>query len=251
MISGHIFKVKMVILQMGRWSKRVDWIVVKNYYIGFILYLITLLFLKAPYEVDIQNNPTLYISNHLYLYTQYVPAVFATLFVSLLFEETYNKATREFLLTCPIRIRHIIGGRYLKISIMIHAPLTILLLYAASKINQNILQCCVLNEITEIPILQVHPLTLIVQNFVVINFFVILTLFLLLIFQEKSIPLTLVLAYCALEFGPMSRILGDFCVFRGAFSLPDYYHMFVPNIIFLLVLSIILFVVMYFSYKIR
>ena len=134
---------------------------------------------------------------------------------------------------------------------MIHAPLTILLLYAASKINQNILQCCVLNEITEIPILQVHPLTLIVQNFVVINFFVILTLFLLLIFQEKSIPLTLVLAYCALEFGPMSRILGDFCVFRGAFSLPDYYHMFVPNIIFLLVLSIILFVVMYFSYKIR
>lgn len=237
--------------QVGRWSIKIDWILGRYIYLFYLGYLIFISFTMYPYNVEIQFNGTIVLSNQLYIYSQYIVSIIVIFLVSTIFENTFKTKPYELFRTTPITKTRIILIRYIQISVSIYLPLIIFLQDAAKQINKNIISYCIQMKLSELETISVSSVPLIVQSIIVINFFFVLTLFLLWIFQIKSIPLVLMLAYCALEFGPMSRIFGNFCVFRGAFNLPDYFHIFSPNTMLLLPLSICLFLILFIGYSRR
>lgn len=75
--------------------------------------------------------------------------------------------------------------------------------------------------------------------------------FLLALAKEKAIPITLFMAYCAMESGSFHIIFGSYSVFRGAFNAQDYYHMFPQNIMCMAITMPVLYTVVYFLNKKR
>lgn len=73
--------------------------------------------------------------------------------------------------------------------------------------------------------------------------------FLLALAKEKAIPITLFMAYCAMESGSFHIIFGSYSVFRGAFNAQDYYHMFPQNIMCMAITMPVLYTVVYFLNK--
>lgn len=233
---------------MGRWEFKVDLISGGKIALFNIVYLTFLLLIAPPYSITIQFNQNILLSNHLYIYFQYIEAIICIFGVMWIFEETFSQKAYEFILSFPIRKSKTILIRFFQFAVCFYGPLCFSLIIAAQKLNRNIVAYCIQKGMPSSTIPTISALTLIFQSLVVINFFVILSLFLLWIFRDKTVPLVLILAYCALEYGPMSRILGNYCLFRGAFNLPDYYHLFTPNIRILLPVSIIMFAIVYYAF---
>ena len=75
--------------------------------------------------------------------------------------------------------------------------------------------------------------------------------FLLALAKEKAIPITLFMAYCAMESGSFHIIFGSYSVFRGAFNAQDYYHIFPQNIMCMVIAMPVLYTVVYFLNKKR
>ena len=233
---------------MGRWEFKIDLASGGKIFLFNIVYLIFLLLIAPPYSITSQFNQNILFSNHLYIYFQYIETIICVFGVMWIFEETFRQKTYEFILSFPIHKSKTILIRFLQFAVCFYGPLCFSLIIASRKLNNNIVAYCIQKGMPSSTIPSVSALTLIFQSFVVINFFVVLSLFLLWIFRDKTIPLVLILAYCALEYGPMSRILGNYCLFRGAFNLPDYYHLFTPNIKILLPISILMFAIVYYAF---
>ena len=233
---------------MGRWAFKVDLASGGKIALFNIVYLTFLLLIAPPYSITIQFNPNIFLSNHLYIYFQYIETIICVFGAVWVYEETFKHKTYEFILSFPIHKAKIILVRFFQFTVCFYGPLCPSLIIASYKLNNNIVAYCVQKGMPASTIPSISAMTLIFQSLVVINFFVVLSLFLLWIFHDKTIPLVLILAYCALEYGPMSRILGNYCLFRGAFNLPDYYHLFTPNLRVLLPVSIIMFTIVYYAF---
>ena len=66
-------------------------------------------------------------------------------------------------------------------------------------------------------------------------------LFLMLLFREPVIPVILLMAYCALEAGPLNNIFKEYAMFAGSFGVPNYYDYFPSNILWMIFALPILF----------
>ena len=57
---------------------------------------------------------------------------------------------------------------------------------------------------------------------VALNFYMAMTLFLMLLFRDAVIPIVLIMAWCALEAGPLNIIFQRYDMFAGAFGPQDF-----------------------------
>lgn len=96
------------------------------------------------------------------------------------------------------------------------------------------------------PIPLLFPL---VHCVIAVNFYIIGTMFLMFILQNKVIALIIIMIYCAMEAAMLHFIFPRFVVFRGAFNIPDFYHIFPANIQILAVASVFMFAFVLFFYK--
>lgn len=232
-------------MSRSRWDHKIDLAQGGKFIVFHALYLIVLQITKAPYTITVQYGQEIILSNHLYIYYQYIEAIICVFAVMWIFEETFKPKSQEFILAFPINKTKIVLARYLWFVIEFEVPLCLGLVSASIKLNSNIIIYPAQSDMAATVIPKISPLSLIFQCLTVVNFFSIFSLFLLWIFRDKTIPLVLILAYCALEYGPMSRILGSYCLFRGAFNLPDYYHFFTPNVMVLLPIEAIMFTIVF------
>lgn len=81
-----------------------------------------------------------------------------------------------------------------------------------------------------------------VQCAVAMVFYVTVTLFFLMFLKSRIYLFMIFISYCAFEATVMPYLLGDWVLFRGAFTAPDFFHCFPHNIALMLLLSPIMLV---------
>ena len=185
------------------------------------------------------NEPAEY--TKCYRYIQFYPAILIAFMTGELFEETFRSAPKEYM--------HALGL----------SPATLLL-------ERTIFWWCVFLTIEMLPIIvifskintsivglvpKIHLYTPIVHCAIAYASYIAIVHFFLALAKDKTIPITLFMAYCAMESGSFHIILGSYSVFCGAFNAQDYYHFLPQNIMCMAFAIPVLYVAVYLLYKKR
>ena len=164
---------------MGAWSFKIDIASGGRIILFNIMYLVFLTLVPFPYYVTIQFGQNTFLTNNLYAYFQYGEAIICVFGAMWIFEETFKQKTYEFILTFPVHKFQIILARFFRFAVCFYIPLCAGLAVASRKLNDNIIAYCVQKNMPLSVMPTISPFPLIFQSLVVINFFVILSLFLL------------------------------------------------------------------------
>lgn len=206
--------------------------------LSFAVYTISLTLYPniAFSEVYWQGNYPV-VSSNVYLYLQFFACIFIVNITSSIFGESFRRSTYEYLLTYPLSGTNVIVIRVLKLLGIICIIYIPVVLYLFSAVNRSIKEYIeIFPQYTGFPLINIFiP---IVHCLAAIIFYITTTLFLLHILKNDKLPTIFIMAYCALEAGPLNIILGRYDIFRGSFNTQDYYVFFPPNIIIMIALSI-------------
>lgn len=219
--------------------------------LAFVFYLICLpLFPNLAFsEVYWENNSPVVI-NRVYLFLQFFSCIFIVNITSSVFGESFRQKSYEYLLTFPLSKFNIIFVRLLKLIMMISIIYIPIVLLLFQRVNESIIVYIdIFPQYMSFPLVNVFiP---VVHCVIAVIFYIAVTLFLLSILKNDKLPTILIMAYCALEAGPLSLILGKYAIFRGAFNGQDYYSLFPPNIVIMMLLSILFITLIMLTYRRR
>lgn len=107
--------------------------------------------------------------------------------------------------------------RYVRLFIVLFVPHAAAVAVMFDKVNASISEyLTAFPEYAPFPAVNILiPLT---HCAVALNFYVAMTLFLMLLFKDAVIPVVLIMAWCALEAGPLNIIFQRYDIFAGAFG---------------------------------
>lgn len=224
---------------MYRWPLRTDARSCWKPYVLFLAYLAWLALtpgLASTTDGRIDGRPAA--SNNCYLLLQFITCFFVAGITAGMFEETFRKPSKEYIGAFPLGAAQKVLLRYLRLLAFILAPYvpTVLIMFtnanaslqeylSGGPFQEYLLLVPDLGEVPPIPL--AVPL---VQCVIAVNFYIIATIFLLFLFQDKIITLVVIMVYCALEAAMLHFVFPQLAVFRGAFNMPDFYHFFPINI---------------------
>lgn len=238
---------------MYKWPLRTDVLSSWKPYAFFVVYLV---FLSLDPHLAFTTVGTGSASgepialNQCYLYLQFIACFFVVGITSSLFEETFRKDSRQYIRTFPLGTVHVILFRYIRLLLFVLVPYvpTVLLMFthANASIQNYLLLFPETGAFPMIPLL--FP---VVHCVIAVNFYIVGTMFLMLIFQNKVIALFFIMVYCGMEATMLHFIFSQYAVFRGAFNTPDFYHMFPINIRLLAEVSIVMLLLILLFYKPR
>lgn len=223
------------------WSRRIDLLTTWKYYLGFLGFLaVTLIMRNITFSTVAWKNGSPVVYNSVYFYLQFITCIFVVMITGKMFGECFRASTSEYLRSLHISPLQIIVLRYIRLVVAILIPHSIVVVILFREVNSSIMSFLELYpQNAPFPIIDITvPLF---QCAVAINFYIVLTLFLMLLFKDPMIPVILLMAYCALEAGPLNNILKEYSMFAGAFSAPNYYDYFPPNILWMIFTLPILF----------
>jgi len=210
-----------------------------KWFLGFLLYLICLLILpNISFTEVLWRNGYPVAINKVYLFLQFFVCIFIVNITTSIFGESFKKSTYEYLLTYPLSTYKIIIVRVFRLFIIVCIIYVPVVIYLFNSANKSILDYIDLfPQYTGFPLINIFiP---IVHCMVAVIFYIMLTLFLMLILKNNNIPAILIMAYCALEAGPLNLILGKYSIFRGSFNTQDFYNFLPENIKIMLILSLV------------
>jgi len=129
--------------------------------------------------------------------------------------------------------------RYVRLFIVLFVPHAAAVAVMFGKVNASISEyLAAFPEYAPFPAVNILiPLT---HCAVALNFYMAMTLFLMLLFRDAVIPVVLIMAWCALEAGPLNIIFQRYDMFAGAFGPQDFYSYLPPNILWMLIAQPIL-----------
>ena len=237
----------MELLQPKSWSRLKALLKVDFYVVRYpLLVLIILSIIACIYPEASRcsakwegNEPAVY--TKCYRYIQFYPAILIAFMTGEIFEETFRPAPKEYIRTLGLSPVTLLLKRtifwwsvFLTIEML---PIIVLF----SKINASV--------VGRVPIIPLY-----IPNFhcaIAYASYIAIIQFLLALAKEKAIPITLFMAFCAMESGSFHIIFGSYSVFRGAFNAQDYYHIFPQNIMCMVIAMPVLYTVVYFLNKKR
>jgi len=223
------------------WDKRVDVLSVWKYYTAFLVFLGVVLFMRnASYSsVYWLNDGRPFVSNKAYFYLQYLTCIFVVTITAKMFGESFRVPVCEYLKSFSISTRQIVFYRYVGLLLSLIIPHTAATAILFSKVNASILDYVVIFPKYD-PFPKLNILIPMTHCAIALNFYIAMTLFLMLIFREPVLPVVLIMAWCALEAGPLNRIFKHYDMFAGSFTPQDFYSFLPPNILWMLILQPVL-----------
>lgn len=234
---------------MYKWPLRTDALSCWKPYLFFVAYLAFLSLVPGFSHTTVGGQGgELFASNRCYLYLQFIACFFVVGTAASLFEETFRTASRQYIRTLPLDTARVILARYIKLLLFILIPYVPTVLFMFIRANASLQDYLLLfpQESACPPIPLLFPL---VHCVIAVNFYIIGTMFLMFILQSKVIALIVVMVYCAMEAAMLHFVFPQFCVFRGAFNTPDFYHILPVNIRLLAGASAVMLVVILLFYK--
>ena len=146
-----------------------------------------------------------------------------------MFEETFRTTSRQYIRTLPLGTVRVILARYIKLLLFVLIPYVPTVLFMFIRANASLQDYLLLfpQESACPPIPLLFPL---VHCVIAVNFYIIGTMFLMFILQNKVIALIVIMVYCAMEAAMLHFVFPQYSVFRGAFNTPDFYHILPVNI---------------------
>lgn len=233
---------------MYKWPLRTDVLSCWKPYVFFVAYLVLLMLYPGFAYTTAGGNSELFANNRCYLYLQFIACFFVVGMTANVFEETFRKESKQYIHTFPLRTGSIIFVRYAKLFLFILIPYvpTVLVMFtrANASLQDYLLLFPDIGDCPPIPLL--FPL---VHCVIAVNFYIIGTMFLMFILQNRVIALIIIMIYCAMEAAMLHFIFPRFVVFRGAFNIPDYYHILPTNIQILAVVSVVMLTFILLFYK--
>lgn len=237
----------MELLQPKSWSRLKALLKVDFYVVRYpLLVLIILSIIACIYPEASRcsakwegNEPAVY--TKCYRYIQFYPAIFIAFMTGEIFGETFRAEPKEYMHALGLSPVTLLLKRtiFWWSVFLIIEMLPIMVLF--SKINAS-----VVSKVPKIPLyIPILHCAIAYASYIAI------IQFLLALAKEKAIPITLFMAYCAMESGSFHIIFGSYSVFRGAFNAQDYYHMFPQNIMCMAITMPVLYTVVYFLNKKR
>ena len=236
---------------MYKWPLRTDALSCWKPYLFFVAYLAFLSLIPGFSHTTVGGQDgELFANNRCYLYLQFIACLFVVGTAASLFEETFRTASRQYIRTLPLDTARVILARYIKLLLFILIPYVPTVLFMFIRANASLQDYLLLfpQEGACPPIPLLFPL---VHCVIAVNFYIIGTMFLMFILQSKVIALIVVMVYCAMEAAMLHFVFPQFCVFRGAFNTPDFYHILPVNIRLLAGASTVMLVVILLFYKPR
>ena len=236
---------------MYKWPLRTDALSCWKPYLFFVAYLAFLSLIPGFSHTTVGGQDgELFANNRCYLYLQFIACLFVVGTAASLFEETFRTASRQYIRTLPLDTARVILARYIKLLLFILIPYVPTVLFMFIRANASLQDYFLLfpQESACPPIPLLFPL---VHCVIAVNFYIIGTMFLMFILQSKVIALIVVMVYCAMEAAMLHFVFPQFCVFRGAFNTPDFYHILPVNIRLLAGASTVMLVVILLFYKPR
>ena len=234
---------------MYKWPLRTDALSCWKPYLFFVAYLAFLSLVPGFSHTTVGGQGgELFASNRCYLYLQFIACFFVVGTAASLFEETFRTTSRQYIRTLPLGTVRVILARYIKLLLFILIPYVPTVLFMFIRANASLQDYLLLfpQESACPPIPLLFPL---VHCVIAVNFYIIGTMFLMFILQSKVIALIVVMVYCAMEAAMLHFVFPQFCVFRGAFNTPDFYHILPVNIRLLAGASAVMLVVILLFYK--
>ena len=234
---------------MYKWPLRTDVLSCWKPYLCFVAYLAVLLLIPGfSYTTVGGQGSELFAYNKCYLYLQFIACFFVVGTTASLFDETFRTASRQYIRTLSLGTVHVILARYIKLLLFILIPYVPTVLFMFIRSNASLQDYFLLfpqsSACPPIPLL--FPL---IHCVIAVNFYIIGTMFLMFIIQNKIIALIIIIVYCAMEATMLHFIFPQFIVFRGAFNTPDFYHMLPINIRLLAMASIVMLMFILLFYK--
>ena len=236
---------------MYKWPLRTDVLSCWKPYLCFVAYLAFLSLVPGFSHTTVGGQGSeLFASNRCYLYLQFIACFFVVGTAASLFEETFRTTSRQYIRTLPLDTARVILARYIKLLLFVLIPYVPTVLFMFIRANASLQDYFLLfpQESACPPIPLLFPL---VHCVIAVNFYIIGTMFLMFILQSKVIALIVVMVYCAMEAAMLHFVFPQFCVFRGAFNTPDFYHILPVNIRLLAGASTVMLVVILLFYKPR
>lgn len=223
---------------MYKWPLRTDVLSCWKQYLCFVAYLAVLLLIPGfSYTTVGGQGNELFAYNKCYLYLQFIACFFVVGTTASMFDETFRTTSRQYIRTLPLGTVHIILVRYIKLLLFILIPYVPTVLFMFIRANTSLQDYFLLfpqaSACPPIPLL--FPL---IHCMIAVNFYIIGTMFLMFIIQNKIIALIIIIVYCAMEATMLHFVIPQYAVFRGAFNTPDFYHAMPINIRILAVVSI-------------
>lgn len=222
------------------WDRRVDVLSVWKYYAAFLVFLGAALLLKdAAFSSVLWREGQPAVSNKAYFYLQYLTCIFVVMITARMFGESFRAPVCEYLKSFPLSTRQVIFYRYVRLFIVLFVPHAAAVAVMFGKVNASISEyLAAFPEYAPFPAVNILiPLT---HCAVALNFYIAMTLFLMLLFRDAVIPIVLIMAWCALEAGPLNIIFQRYDMFAGAFGPQDFYSYLPPNILWMLIAQPIL-----------
>lgn len=233
---------------MYKWPLRTDVLSCWKPYVFFVAYLALLMLYPGFAYTTVGGSSELFANNRCYLYLQFIACFFVVGMTANMFEETFRKDSKQYIHTFPLGTGSIIFARYAKLLFFILIPYVPAVLVMFTQANTSLQDYLLLfpdtGDCPPIPLL--FPL---VHCVIAVNFYIIGTMFLMFILQSKVIALIIIMIYCAMEAAMLHFIFPRFVVFRGAFNIPDFYHILPTNILILAVVSVVMLAFILLFYK--
>lgn len=183
------------------WDRRVDVLSVWKYYAAFLVFLGTALLLKdAAFSSVLWRDGQPAVSNKAYFYLQYLTCIFVVMITARMFGESFRPPACEYLKSFPLSTRQVIFYRYVRLLMCLFVPHAAAVAVMFGKVNASISEyLAAFPEYAPFPAVNILiPLT---HCAVALNFYIAMTLFLMLLFRDAVIPVVLIMAWCAIPLG--------------------------------------------------
>ena len=236
---------------MVRWSKKIDFLSVRLPFLALLLFLCSVQLMPKVFittsSMDASKQPVAV--NDIYFWMQLVAFVFIVLVVSFYFEETFRKPSAHYIDAFKIGVFKAVFLRYIRLLLVMEFVYLPFVYACVFRANRNIsYNMEFFNRTFEL----IDPWKPIFQCAVFMLFSVTATLFLMTVLKSKVFTLVLAMAICIMEIRVFPIVFGEYTLFRGAGMLaPDYFSFFPPNIIVMLVLTVIFIIASLVLYRAR
>lgn len=216
----------------GTWSSAVDIRTIWKTFVAFLLYLGFLTMTSYPfYYTSVQWHQGQPVAvNHCYIFLQFIVAIFVSVIIAFMFEETFREKPLSFFKSFPIDVNHIILFRMLKLLAAVYVVYLPVVAITFMKANHTIGEYIKLfPQYQNFP--EINLWIPLIQCAIAMAFYIIGTMFLQSLLKSKALTIMLILTYCALEATALYHWFSPYIVFHGSFDTTDYYRFFPPNTI--------------------
>lgn len=204
---------------MGKWSIKTDIMVIWKPFACLSIYIFWVLLsrrLSFVSSIGVNDSGPYFVSN-LFFYLQFIPSLFVSIIAATQFDELYRKSSMAYLRTLPLNLFEMWLKRY----ILLLASLVVVCipscLIAIRQVTFGISTYIDLFSLNLVSI-SISRVWVILNIIITANFFILLVQFFMIIFKHKTISVSIIIIYLALEYGPLSEKLAEKSFFFWSFN---------------------------------